>query len=47
VEAPRWPVGLALVALSTFSELVAGAMVVALFSVAVHRPRGLRRPSTG
>ena len=36
----RWPVGLALalVALSTFSDLVAGAMVVALFSVAVHRP---------
>jgi signal transduction histidine kinase len=36
----RWPVGLALalVALSTLSELVAGAMVVALFSVAVHRP---------
>jgi hypothetical protein len=37
----RWPVGLAvtLVALSTFSELVGGAMVVALFTVAVHRPR--------
>jgi signal transduction histidine kinase len=36
----RWPVGLALVlvALSTFSELVAGAMVVALFTVAIHRP---------
>jgi signal transduction histidine kinase len=36
----RWPVGLALVlvALATFSELVAGAMVVALFTVAVHRP---------
>jgi signal transduction histidine kinase len=36
----RWPVGLAvaLVALSAFSELVAGAMVVALFTVAVHRP---------
>jgi signal transduction histidine kinase len=36
----RWPVGLALVlvALSTFSELVAGAMVVALFTVAVYRP---------
>lgn len=36
----RWPVGLALalVALSTFSELVALAMVVALFTVAVHRP---------
>jgi signal transduction histidine kinase len=36
----RWPVGLALVlvALSAFSELVAGAMVVALFTVAIHRP---------
>jgi signal transduction histidine kinase len=36
----RWPVGLALVlvALSAFSELVAGAMVVGLFTVAVHRP---------
>src|SRR5262245_58064585 len=36
----RWPVGLAvvLVALSMFSELVAGAMLVALFTVAVHRP---------
>jgi len=36
----RWPVELAvaLVALSAFSELVAVAMVVALFSVAVHRP---------
>jgi signal transduction histidine kinase len=36
----RWPVGLALVlvALSTFSEVVGGAMVVALFTVAVHRP---------
>jgi signal transduction histidine kinase len=36
----RWPVGLAvaLVALSAFSELVAVAMVVALFTVAVHRP---------
>jgi hypothetical protein len=36
----RWPVGLALVliALSTFSETVAGAMVVTLFTVAVHRP---------
>lgn len=29
---------LALVALSAFSELVAGAMLVALFTVAVHRP---------
>ena len=36
----RWPVELAaaLLALSTFSELVAGAMLVALFTVAVHRP---------
>jgi signal transduction histidine kinase len=36
----RWPVGLALVlvALSTFSEVVAGAMVVGLFTVAIHRP---------
>jgi signal transduction histidine kinase len=36
----RWPVGLALVlvALSTFSEIVGGAMVLALFTVAVHRP---------
>jgi signal transduction histidine kinase len=41
----RRPVGLALVlvALSTFSEVVAGAMVVALFTVAVHRPP----PTTG
>jgi signal transduction histidine kinase len=36
----RWPVELAvaLVAVSTFSELVAGAMVVALLTVAIHRP---------
>jgi signal transduction histidine kinase len=36
----RWPVELAvaLIALSTFSELVAGAMVVALLTVAIHRP---------
>ncbi|GII58279.1 two-component sensor histidine kinase [Planotetraspora thailandica] len=36
----RWPVELALVliALSTFSEFVAGAMLMALFTVAVHRP---------
>jgi signal transduction histidine kinase len=36
----RWPVGLALVlvACSTFSETVAGAMVVGLFTVAIHRP---------
>jgi signal transduction histidine kinase len=36
----RWPVGLALVlvAFSTFSEAVAGAMVVGLLTVAIHRP---------
>ncbi|HJU03234.1 MAG TPA: histidine kinase [Actinomycetes bacterium] len=36
----RWPVGLALVliALSTFSESVAGAMVLGLLTVAIHRP---------
>jgi signal transduction histidine kinase len=36
----RWPVGVAigLIALSTFSELVAAAMVVALFTVAAYRP---------
>ncbi len=36
----RWPAGLVVVllVLSTYSELVAGAMVVALFTVAVHRP---------
>lgn len=36
----RHPVGLAvaLVAVSSYSELVAGAMLVALFTVAVHRP---------
>ncbi|MGC7093329.1 sensor histidine kinase [Amycolatopsis lurida] len=36
----RWPVRLAvvLIALSTFSELVGGAAMVALFTVAVHRP---------
>lgn len=36
----RWPTGLAvaLVLLSVFSETIAGAMLVALFSVAVHRP---------
>ncbi|MEO3811137.1 histidine kinase [Sphaerisporangium sp. B11E5] len=36
----RHPVGLtvALVAVSAYSELVAGAMLVALFTVAVHRP---------
>jgi signal transduction histidine kinase len=37
----RWPVQLAvvLVLASTFSELVAGAMLAALFTVAVHRPK--------
>ena len=36
----RWPVGLALVliGLSTFSEFVAGAMVLAMLTVAIHRP---------
>ncbi|AXB46323.1 sensor histidine kinase [Amycolatopsis albispora] len=36
----RWPVQLAvaLIALSTFSELIAGAAMAALFTVAVHRP---------
>jgi signal transduction histidine kinase len=36
----RWPVGLALVliALSTLSEFVAGAMVLAMLTVAIHRP---------
>jgi signal transduction histidine kinase len=36
----RWPVGLALVlvALSTFSEAVAGAMIMGLLTVAIHRP---------
>jgi signal transduction histidine kinase len=36
----RWPVGLAvvLIALSTFSESVAGAMVLGLLTVAIHRP---------
>jgi signal transduction histidine kinase len=36
----RWPVGLALVliAFSTFSDVVAGAMVLALLTVAMYRP---------
>jgi signal transduction histidine kinase len=36
----RWPVGLALVlvALSTFSEVVSGALVLATLTVAIHRP---------
>jgi signal transduction histidine kinase len=36
----RWPVGLAvaLIAASTFAETVGGAMIVALFTVAIHRP---------
>lgn len=36
----RWPTGLALtlVALAAFSETVSGAMLVALFTLAVHRP---------
>jgi signal transduction histidine kinase len=36
----RWPVGLAvmLIAISTFSEFVAGALVVGMLTVAIHRP---------
>jgi signal transduction histidine kinase len=36
----RWPVELALIliALSTFFELTGGAMIIAVFTVAVHRP---------
>jgi signal transduction histidine kinase len=36
----RWPVGLALVlvAFSTFSETVSGAMIIGLLTVAIHRP---------
>jgi signal transduction histidine kinase len=36
----RWPVGLTLVltAVSTYSELAGGALVVGLFTVAIHRP---------
>jgi DNA-binding CsgD family transcriptional regulator len=36
----RWPVGLALVlvAFSTFSETVSGAMVIGMLTVAIHRP---------
>jgi signal transduction histidine kinase len=36
----RWPVGLAVVllAFSTFSEVVSGAVVVATLTVAIHRP---------
>ncbi|MFC3995626.1 sensor histidine kinase [Nocardiopsis sediminis] len=36
----RWPVGLAvaLVPVSTFADLAAGAQLVALFTVAIHRP---------
>ncbi len=36
----RWPteVAVALVLLSSFSEMVSGAMLVGLFTVAVHRP---------
>jgi signal transduction histidine kinase len=36
----RWPVGLALVliAISSFSEFVAGALIVGMLTVAIHRP---------
>jgi signal transduction histidine kinase len=42
----RWPVGLALVTtvLSSYLELVGGASVVALFTVAVHRPFRISGP---
>ncbi|MFC4119396.1 sensor histidine kinase [Nonomuraea zeae] len=42
----RWPVGLALVTtvLSSYLELVGGACVVALFTVAVHRPFKISGP---
>ncbi|TMR07677.1 sensor histidine kinase [Nonomuraea turkmeniaca] len=44
----RWPVGLALVTLtlSAYLELVGGASVVALFTVAVHRPFKISGPVT-
>ena len=36
----RWPVGIALVlaAIGTYSDMVSGAVLIALFTVAVHRP---------
>ncbi|MGP3954884.1 sensor histidine kinase [Nonomuraea sp. 3N208] len=44
----RWPVGLALVTvvLSSYLELVGGASIVALFTVAVHRPFKVSGPIT-
>ncbi|PRX62512.1 signal transduction histidine kinase [Nonomuraea fuscirosea] len=44
----RWPVGLAVVlaVLSSYLELVGGAAVVALFTVAVHRPFKVSGPVT-
>ncbi|MBF8193918.1 sensor histidine kinase [Nonomuraea sp. K274] len=44
----RWPVGLALVTtvLSSYLELVGGACVVAVFTVAVHRPFKISGPIT-
>ncbi|MGP4093167.1 sensor histidine kinase [Nonomuraea sp. KM90] len=44
----RWPVGLAVVltVLSSYLELVGGASVVALFTVAVHRPFKVSGPIT-
>src|SRR5215216_893060 len=45
----RWPVGLALVLItfSTFSEVVGGAMVLALLTVAIHRPPRTTAPVYG
>nr|CTQ93190.1 two-component sensor kinase [Kibdelosporangium sp. MJ126-NF4] len=42
----RWPVqiALSLLAVSTFTELTGGAMIVALFTVAVHRPPKISIP---
>ncbi|ALG13853.1 sensor histidine kinase [Kibdelosporangium phytohabitans] len=42
----RWPVEIALIllAVSTFSELTAGGMLVVLFTVAVHRPPRISLP---
>ncbi|RSM67416.1 two-component sensor histidine kinase [Kibdelosporangium aridum] len=45
----RWPVHvcLSLLAVSTVSELTAGAMIVSLFTVAVHRPPKISLPVFG
>ena len=45
----RWPTQLAvvLVLLSTYSEMIAGAMLVSLFTVAVHRPPRTSLPVFG